>query len=80
MRNNIKRGAIISALAVVAFFLVYLVLVASAVLEVPEDTVGVLAAVFAGAIFLAIIVGVLLALGQRLKEIDGGEEEDAKKY
>ena len=80
MRNNIKRGAIISALAVVAFFLVYLVLVASAVLQVPEDTVGVLAAVFAGAIFLAIIVGVLLALGQRLKEIDGGEEEDAKKY
>ena len=80
MRKSIKRGAIISALAVVAFFLVYLVLVASAVLQVPEDTVGVLAAVFAGAIFLAIIVGVLLALGQRLKEIDGGEEEDAKKY
>lgn len=80
MRKSIKRGAIISALAVVAFFLVYLVLVASAVLQVPEDTVGVLAAVFAGAIFLAIIVGVLLALRQRLKEIDGGEEEDAKKY
>ncbi len=28
----------------------------------------------------AVIVGVLLALAQRLKEIDGGEEEDAKKY
>ena len=27
-----------------------------------------------------LIVGVLLALAQRLKEIDGGEEEDAKKY
>ena len=47
MRKNIKRGAILSALVVVAFFLVYLV---------------------------------LLALFQRLKEIDGGEEEDARKY
>ena len=80
MRKNIKRGAVISALVVVAFFLVYLVLLATAVLEVPEDTIGLLAVLFAGAIFLAIIVGVLLALGQRLKEIDAGEEEDAKKY
>ena len=80
MRKNIKRGAVISALVVVVFFLVYLVLIATAVLEVPEDTIGLLAALFAGAIFLAIIVGVLLALGQRLKEIDTGEEEDAKKY
>ena len=79
MRKNIKRGAVISALVVV-FFLVYLVLLATAVLEVPEDTIGLLAVLFAGAIFLAIIVGVLLALRQRLKEIDTGEEEDAKKY
>ena len=47
MRKNIKRGAILSALLVVAFFLLYLV---------------------------------LLALRQRLKEIDSGEEEDAQKY
>lgn len=80
MRKNIKRGAILSALVVVVFFLVYLVLIATAVLEVPEDTIGLLAVFFAGAIFLAVIVGVLVALGQRLKEIDTGEEEDAKKY
>ena len=80
MRKNIKRGAIISALVVVAFFLVYLLLLATTVLEVPEDTIGLMAALFAGAIFLTVIVGVLLALGQRLKEIDGGEEEDAKRY
>lgn len=29
---------------------------------------------------VSIIVGVLLALRQRLREIDGGEEEDAKQY
>lgn len=80
MQKNIKRGAIISAAVVVVFFLVYLVLLATAVLEVPEDTIGILAVVFASAIFLAIIAGVLLALRQRLKEIDGGEEEDAKQY
>ena len=29
---------------------------------------------------LAVIAGVIAALRQRLREIDGGEEEDAKKY
>lgn len=28
----------------------------------------------------AVIVGVLYAMAQRLREIDGGEEDDAKKY
>lgn len=28
----------------------------------------------------AVIAGVLKALGQRLREIDGGEEEDASRY
>ena len=28
----------------------------------------------------AVVAGVLMALAQRLREIDGGEEEDAKKY
>ena len=80
MRKNIKRGAIFSALAVVAFFLIYLALLATAILEAPEDVIGWLAVVLAGSIFVAMIVGVLLALSQRLKEIDKGEEEDAKKY
>lgn len=29
---------------------------------------------------IAIVVGVLRAMVQRLREIEGGEEEDAKKY
>lgn len=80
MRGNIKRGAIFSALAVVAFFALYLVLLATAVLEAPQDVIGWLAVILAGSIFVAMIVGVLMALSQRLKEIDKGEEEDAKKY
>ena len=80
MRKNIKRGAIISALAVAVFLLAYLALLAAAVLELPEDTAGLLALAFVGAVFLAVLVGVFLALRQRLKEVDSGEEEDAKKY
>ena len=33
-----------------------------------------------GGLIVAVIVGVVMALRQRLREIDGGEEEDAKKY
>ena len=33
-----------------------------------------------GLVIVAIIVGVLAALHQRLKEIKGGEEDEAKKY
>lgn len=80
MRKNIKRGAIISALAVAVFLLAYLALLAAAVLELPEDTAGLIALAFVGAVFLAVLVGVFLALRQRLKEVDSGEEEDAKKY
>ena len=80
MRKNIKRGAIFSALAVVAFFALYLALLATAILEAPSDVIGWVAVSLAGSVFVAIIVGVLLALSQRLKEIDGGEEEDARKY
>lgn len=49
-------------------------------LELPEDTAGLIALAFVGAVFLAVLVGVFLALRQRLKEVDSGEEEDAKKY
>lgn len=80
MRKNIKRGAIFSALAVVAFFALYLALLATAILEAPSDVIGWVAVILVGSVFVAIIVGVLLALSQRLKEIDGGEEEDARKY
>ncbi len=78
--TKLKRGAVLSALAVAAFFLVYFALLAAAVLELPEDTTGLLILLLMGAVFLAIIAGVLLALRQRLKEIDSGEEADAKKY
>lgn len=33
-----------------------------------------------GGLIVAVVFGVIAALRQRLKEIEGGEEEDAKKY
>ncbi len=33
-----------------------------------------------GLAILAVIAGILLALRQRLKEIEGGEEDEARKY
>ena len=35
---------------------------------------------FTAFIYLAVAVGVLIALYQRWKEIKGGEEDEAKKY
>ena len=35
---------------------------------------------FIALIILAMIVGVFLALRQRLQEIEGGEEDEAKQY
>ena len=33
-----------------------------------------------GGVIIAAIVGIVAALRQRLQEIEGGEEEDAKQY
>jgi type III secretory pathway component EscS len=35
---------------------------------------------FYAAVVAAVIIGVLIALNQRLKEIKKGEDEEAKKY
>lgn len=43
-----------------------------------ELVVGIL--IIYGLLIAAVIVGILLALRQRLKEIESGEEEDAKQY
>jgi type III secretory pathway component EscS len=45
-----------------------------------EQLVLMLAFGLYGVLIVAMIVGVVIALCQRLREIRGGEEEDAKKY
>ena len=83
MRKNIdkKRAAIIYAAVAVGIMLIYIAIVVFAVLsEAMGDIAGLFFIGIFVTVFLAMIVGVLFALRQRIREIDGGEEEDAKKY
>ena len=85
MRDNTKRNKrlapIVCAVVAVAFMAVMLAVMIYPLLG---DSYGNVAAViFLGVyalIIVAVIAGILAALGQRLREIEGGEEEDAKRY
>ncbi len=72
-----RNGAIIAACVVVLFMaaVIALVIWADGIDPAPK---GVL--IFTIVIFGSIIVGVLVALGQRLKELEGGELDEAGKY
>ena len=87
MRNNTdptdrkKRGAVASAAVVTGAMLLVVLTVGAGILGAGS------ASLLTGAILgfyalmgLAVVVGILAALRQRLREIQGGEEEDARKY
>ena len=80
-KKSKKRVAVIAALVVIALMTLYLV---GIVIPLVRETMGVGIAVtilvIYGAIILASMVGVTLALRQRLKEIESGEEDEAKRY
>ena len=80
-KKSKKRVAVIAALVMIALMTLYLV---GIVIPLVRETMGVGIAVtilvIYGAVILASIVGVTLALRQRLKEIESGEEDEAKRY
>ena len=83
MRNTTdkKRGAIICAAVGFGFFVVILaILLFSLVAETCADWVVWMVVLLYGAIILAVILGIAAALRQRLRELEKGEEEDARKY
>ena len=82
MRKNTKKLAPIACAAiVVALLALYIaVILFTLFTESLGDMIGILVVVVATGIILAAIIGVVAALRQRLKEIDKGEEEDAKIY
>ena len=76
-----KIPAVVCALLALAGILAYLLILIMAMRgEMPRIPATVLIIVVYGVPVIAVLIGVLLALRQRLKEIDGGEEEDAKQY
>ena len=86
MRNGTNRkktvAPILCAGAVLLMLMVVLALMAYPFFaaRMEEQMVLMLAFGLYGVLIVAMIVGVVIALCQRLREIRGGEEEDAKKY
>lgn len=80
-KEDKKRGAIISAVVIISVLAVF---VGFIIFPLISELGGMLFAaamllVYGGGI-VAVIFGVIAALRQRLEEIEGGEEEEAKKY
>ena len=75
--NKRKAGAIIACAVVVAFLVVMIGLIIWADTIDPAPK-GIL--IFSIALFGSIIIGVIIALVQRLKEVKGGELDEAGKY
>ena len=80
-KDNQKRASILSAVVIIAVLAVF---VGFILFPLISEMGGLFFAVmillvYAGGI-VAVILGILAALRQRLREIDSGEEEEAKQY
>lgn len=83
MRDITKKqlAAIVCAMIMIGIFGVCLAAMVMPLLDVGMmDTMATGIILLYVVIILAVMVGVAAALYQRLREIKGGEEEDAKKY
>ena len=80
-KEDKKRGAVISAVIIITMLAVF---VGCILFPLISEMGGVFFAVMLLMLYiagiLAVIFGVIAALKQRLDEIEGGEEEEAKKY
>lgn len=75
-----KVAAVVAALAVAGFLGTFLLSVALGAYGSGGQMSLLLVLGLYALVILAVIAGVVLAMVQRLREIEGGEEEDAKKY
>lgn len=82
-RRRRRISSITAAAAVVLYILPLVIASVFAAVEFLRDGEGFAALLFLmvyGVLGGAVVAGVLLALRQRLREIDGGEEDDARQY
>lgn len=76
-----KKGAVICAAVVIGFLLLYLLSFLIPVLgEEMSGAAVVIPVLLIAGMILAVIIGVIVALRQRLREIQNGEEDDASQY
>ncbi len=82
MQNATKRWpAVVCALVIICLIIMWIGILAAALLGDPVGNLSfaVIIGIYA-TLAAAVVVGILIALWQRMKEISGGEEEEAKKY
>ena len=72
-----KTGAVVGAVAFCALMVWVLVMM---IIALRADSRALVPVLFVGAIILCLIIGTVVVLVQRFKEINGGEEYDARKY
>ena len=80
-KEDINRRKKTGAIAAAAIFCVLMLMVLGALAYgVIGDSAPVLPMLVPGIIILSVLIGTVVVLVQRIKEIDGGEEYDARKY
>lgn len=84
MRKTIKGKGFIGAVLITVLVAAFMILLTAALVigyfGGNTDTVATAIVFFCALMYLAVAVGVIAALRQRWKEIQGGEEDEAKKY
>ena len=80
-KDNKKSGSILSAVVIITILAVFVGCILFPLLsEMAGMFFAVMLLLVYGGVIVAVIVGVIAALRQRLREIEDGEEEEAKKY
>ncbi|MBO4440464.1 MAG: MerR family transcriptional regulator [Spirochaetaceae bacterium] len=80
-KEDINRKKKTGAIAAAAIFCVLMLMVLGLLAYgVTGDSAPVLPMLVPGIIILSLLIGTIVVLVQRIKEIDGGEEYDARKY
>ena len=84
MRRTTKgkgfAGAVLITVLVAAFMLLMTAALVIGYFGGNTDGLATAIVLFCALMYLAVAVGVIVALKQRWKEIQGGEEDEAKKY
>ena len=80
-KENKKRGSILSAVVIISLLAVFVgCILFPLIYEMTGMFFAAMLLIFYAGGIIAVIIGVIAALRQRLAEIERGEEEEAKKY
>lgn len=74
------RGAVLSAVVTAGLMVAFAVSMLAACFAGTEGAAEVVILVITAVVFVAMAVGIFIALAQRKRELEGGEEDEAKKY